>query len=504
MSKAKYKAEFGDFQTPQDLARKVCALVASKEIAPASIVEPTCGVGNFLVAAVEQFPNCHRALGLDINEKYVECVREKLQDVIFTGTADVNTANFFDTNWFATLSTLPEPILVIGNPPWVTSAELSVLDSANLPRKANFHGHSGLEALTGKGNFDISEWMLLRFAECFDGRRGILAMLCKTSVARKVLTFSWKNSYQLCESAIYQIDAAAYFGAAVDACLLLCSFASSSRSRDAVVFASLETDEPDHIIGLRDSQLVADIGRYDRWNHLQGKPVYNWRSGIKHDCSRVMEFDCEDGCYRNGLGESVTLEESYIYPMAKGSDLAKGKFRQPRKWMLVTQETIASATEDIRLCAPQTWDYLQTQASHLDSRRSVIYRNRPRFSVFGVGAYSFAPWKVAVSGLHKSLKFTVIGPYQNKPVVLDDTCYFIPCEKNREAEYLASLLNSDTAQQFFRSFIFWDSKRPITADVLRHLDLMKLAKETGSESTFYELASRWANLNSTAQLSLFE
>jgi hypothetical protein len=30
---------------------------------------------------------------------------------------------------------------------------------------------------------------------------------------------------------------------------------------------------------------------------------------------------------------------------------------------------------------------------------------------------------------------------------------------------LAALLNSAAAQEFYRAFVFWDAKRPITADL---------------------------------------
>ena len=96
-----------------------------------------------------------------------------------------------------------------------------------------------------------------------------------------------------------------------------------------------------------------------------------------------------------------------------------------------------------------------------------MYRNRPMFSIFGVGEYSFAPWKVAISDFHKALDFKAIGPSSGKPVVLDDTCYFITCRAQGEAACIAEMLNSSDAQEFFSAFIFWDAKRPVTVDVLQ-------------------------------------
>ena len=63
--------------------------------------------------------------------------------------------------------------------------------------------------------------------------------------------------------------------------------------------------------------------------------------------------------------------------------------------------------------------------------------------------------------------------------MLDDTCYFLPCKTEADARLLVELLNSKTAHGFYRSIIFWDAKRPITAQLLATLDLGTLAEEFG-------------------------
>ena len=99
--------------------------------------------------------------------------------------------------------------------------------------------------------------------------------------------------------------------------------------------------------------------------------------------------------------------------------------------------------------------------------------------MFCVGPYSFAPWRVAISGFYKRLDCRSIGSAGRKPVVFDDTCYFLPCGSRQDAAVLADLLNSKAATGFFRYLIFWDAKRPITAQVLANLGLRLLAEETG-------------------------
>ncbi len=188
-----------------------------------------------------------------------------------------------------------------------------------------------------------------------------------------------------------------------------------------------------------------------------------------------MEVYQEGEKHRNGLGELVDLEDTYLYPMLKSSHVAKGGGNGNR-YMLVTQRTVNEDTTGLQNRAPRTWSYLKAHADLLNRRGSSIYRNRPPFSIFGVGEYSFAPWKIAISGFYKKLAFVTVGPIKGKPVVLDDTSYFLPCQTQVQAEYLGALLNSSIAQEFYEAFVFWDTKRPITADLLQRLDLRRLAR----------------------------
>lgn len=481
VAKTKETAEFGDFQTPPELARKVCELMSRQGFQPASVIEPTCGLGNFLFAALDQFPTVTKAIGLDICSDYVQAVELKLRNRPDKNKVRVIQDSFFYTDWSALLEDLPIPMLVVGNPPWVTNAQLSNLGSFNVPDKSNFHKHNGFDAVTGKSNFDISEWMLIRILHWLDNRNAVMAMLCKTAVARKLLMYAWKNKIAIADSAIYHIDAAAYFGASVDACLLICHLSPSVHNFDSQIYDSIKDSKLKQIIGHRDGKLVASVDRYERWKHLQGNSIKKWRSGIKHDCAKVMELQKEGNKFRNGFGELIELEEQFLFPMLKSSEVANPLVVVPIRWMLVTQKSIREDPSLIKDTAPKTWDYLQKHAHLLNKRGSSIYKNRPQFSIFGVGDYSFVPWKVAISGFYKKLEFKVIGSYNDKPIVLDDTSNFIGCESQEEAQHIADLLNSPIAKEFFQAFIFWDAKRPITIELLSRLNLAALEYEFSGE-----------------------
>lgn len=481
-TKTRIKAEFGDFQTPRPLANRICALLVDRGLRPASVLEPTCGTGSFLDAAIRAFPSARRLLGLEINPQHVARAKRLLRRSHPAADAQVRQADFFQTDWGEVLRRLPRPILVLGNPPWVTSADLTRLGSSNLPEKMNFQGHRGLDALTGKGNFDISEWMLLRALEWIEGHEASLAILCKVAVVRRVLRHAWSHGHRLRSAEVRRIDADKHFGASVDACLFTVSGSLQRGEVECAAYDSLEAAAPSSRFGLRDGELVADLALYERWKHLVGPRRYRWRSGVKHDCSKVMELRrCGPNSYLNGFQEDVQLEPRFLFPMLKSSEVANGTVAEPTRWMLVTQSTIGDDTNRIESEAPRTWRYLCAHGDRLDRRGSTIYRNRARFSVFGVGPYTFAPWRVAISGFYKKLDFRAVGSFEGKPIVLDDTCYLVPCRSKAEADCVHGLLRSEPAQELLDALTFWDSKRPITVGLLSRLDLLAVARELGAD-----------------------
>lgn len=424
------------------------------------------------MAALDAFPRVTDVVALDINSDYAAECRARLRERAFSGRARVRRACFFDTDWRRLLGRLPSPLLVIGNPPWVTNAALSARGGRNLPNKANTGAERGIDAITGKSNFDISEWMLSHLFEVLCGREATLAMLCKTSVARRVLARAWREERGPERADLYVIDAARHFDASVDACTLLCRFHPKQRGRECRVHDRLAVTAPvTGRFGWRARALVADVDGYRRHAHLLGSGGPRWRSGVKHDCARVMELRRDSRGLRNGLGERVDIEPDYLYPMLKSSDLAGGC--SVHRWMLVTQQATNHDTETIARVAPRTWKYLLEHAPLLDRRASAIYARRPRFSIFGVGPYTFAPWKVAISGFYKRLEFSVVGPVDGRPVVFDDTCYFLACESEREAGRLCAKLRSTPVRELYQSLVFWDSKRPITAQLLGRVDLSR-------------------------------
>jgi hypothetical protein len=466
----KAKVEYGDFQTPIELTELVCQKLIELGVNPTVIIEPTCGVGNFIDASSRLFRSTDKILGVEVNPQYVEEIKIR-QQLDRDKRVEIVEANFFQFDWRSQLDKLDGELLVIGNFPWVTNSQQGSIGGKNLPNKDNFQKHIGLDAIMGKSNFDISEWMLIHSIEWLQQRGGYLAMLCKTAVARKILNHLHTKNLNLAYCASYSIDAKKYFNASVESCLLFCKFDGISTNYFCDVFESLENIEYQRI-GYRHNILVRDVIAFDRVSKLyHPKPELKWRSGVKHDCSSVMELRKINKNLINGFGDIVDIEDTYLFPLLKGSDVAQNRIQDTDRYVLVTQRFVGESTNVIEHLAPKTWEYLESHIKYLNNRKSKIYLKNPKFSIFGVGSYTFAPWKIAICGLYKKLEFRLIGQLKDRPVIFDDTVYFISFDDRESACKAFDLLTSTPVREFYSSLIFWDEKRPIKSSILNSLNL---------------------------------
>lgn len=487
------RAEYGDFQTNPDLANKAILYLKSKNILPEIIVEPTCGKGNFIIASLKHFNNIQYVFGIEIYKPYVWETKFSIMKYYLENPQDskpeilISHCSVFDFDFKPIEKKFSnKSILIVGNPPWVTNSKLGSLNSSNLPKKTNFKNHSGLDAMTGKGNFDIAEYITLMMLNTFQAMNGQLLLLVKNSVIKNIVFDQLKNQYKIASLEKQSIDSKKEFDVSVEASLFCCKL-NSTPELNCTEFNFYNKMKFGQTFGWLNEKFVSNIDTYLHTKNIDGESPFVWRQGLKHDCSAIMELDKVNGHYVNGLNEEVQLEDDLVYGILKSSDLKNTVIKTTRKFTIVTQKKVGQETKYIKTTYPKTYQYLTDHQSSFDARKSSIYNNKPAFSIFGIGDYSFQPFKVAISGLYKTFHFTLVLPQDNKPVMLDDTCYLIGFDKVEFAVYALILLNSDLTMQFLQSVTFADAKRTFTKDVLMRIDLLELAKSNNREYLEREL-----------------
>jgi len=489
----------GDYQTPLPLARQIARRLFAPDANWGRVLEPTCGSGNFIRACLELSEEIQEIIGCEIQAPYVERAREIQPQ---NPKISVLHRNIFDLDLASSLPwTAKLPLLIIGNPPWVTNSAQGRLNGRNLPQKSNFQNLRGLDAITGKANFDIAESIWLKLLADFASEPVTIALLCKTSVARRVMRHIYQAKLPVIEMSLYLVNAKKWFGVAVDAGLFLVKMNGAGQlAYEANIFDSLDCARASKTVGFRKGKIVADLRRYQAVSYLEGQCQFEWRQGLKHDASAVMELRLQDGEFKNGYGLPVDVEAEYIYPLMKSSDArASAKGFSPRKYVIVPQARLQQNTALLKRSAPKLWAYLNDYRQQLDARKSAIYRNRPRFSVFGVGDYTFAKYKIVVSGFYLPIHFALLCGQNKKAIVADDTCYFLTFSEAWPALIVGALLGQAAVSEFVASIAFSDSKRPVTKQLLSRIDL-RAVYETCNHADVIAAArnlARCAALNAT-------
>lgn len=500
------KADYGDWQTNYPLAVAVCRLLKRLNVNPQVVVEPTCGKGSFILAALETFDSIEDVYGIEINPGYIESLRQTLRPhesnhhtAIHLINADVFKMDFDAIKCQIT----GKNILVLGNPPWVTNSELGKSGKDNLPVKSNFKHVKGLDAMTGKGNFDIAEYITYMMLRLISGGHGTMAMLLKTSVIKNIM-YEQRKGNGVSKALQYNIDSEKEFCASAAAALFVAK--TGLESTPVCNVFDFYSGKYIKTFGWIGSHFVADCDSYQQSKAIDGRSALTWWSGLKHDCSKVLELRKSDGHYYNKLDEKVDVEDGIVYPFLKSSDLKGEQVTKCRKYIILTQHRTSENTENIKVAFPKAYKYLQDHGKFFDDRKSSIYKHRPRFCLFGIGDYTFKKYRIAISGLYKLPHFTLVSDIGSKQALLDDTIYLLGFDDYQFAKWTLMLLNSDLVLTFLKSVSFDDAKRPVNKDLLMRIDITKALDTLGHDYlsiSTEQFANYRRHLQTTIQTTLF-
>ena len=334
---------------------------------------------------------------------------------------------------------------------------------------------TNVDAITGASNFDICEYIILQLIHEYRDSNTVIAMLCKTSVARNVFMELKRNGISFSACDILEFDAAKVFGITASACVLVVVLSENAVSPEICNVYDFENPEViQSKFGYKNGQFCNNLG-VDA-EDFDGQCCFEWRQGVKHDCAKVMELTVKNGTFQNGQKEEVQIEDALVFPLVKSSMFKAPVIDHFSKYVIVTQKKAREETEHLAWELPKTWKYLNDNIESFENRKSVIYRGAPPFSMFGVGNYSYAKYKVGVSGFYKQPLFSLLYSGDGKPVMTDDTSYFI-CFEQYDMAYVAMLLlNSAKVQEFLTRIAFLDAKRPYTKKVLERIDFEKIVE----------------------------
>ncbi|MEL9941011.1 MAG: N-6 DNA methylase [Ignisphaera sp.] len=179
-----------------------------------------------------------------------------------------------------------------------------------------------------------------------------------------------------------------------------------------------------------------------------------------HDGKLRITNPPEPGQKKKVKQVEVAVEPDLVYPLIRGRDVKKWYVSFEDRYIIVPHDPKTGKPlreSDFKVKFPQTYDYLNMYKRELEGRsvHKLWGKGNPFYSVYDIGSYTFAPYKVVwkevsarmqAGGFHVAVVEPVESRYLGKKVVIPDhTVILIPLYDRDEAYYIAGILNSTIA-----------------------------------------------------------
>jgi len=162
----------------------------------------------------------------------------------------------------------------------------------------------------------------------------------------------------------------------------------------------------------------------------------------------------------------AVVEPNFIYPLIRGEDIKRWYIEFKDRHIIIPHDpkTAKSLPEiDMKVRYPLTYQYFNNFRRELEDRsiHKLWGKGNPFYSVYDIGTYTFAPYKVvwkriagAITGKAVSFACAVVEPVGDKPVIPDDSTILVETKSPEEAYYVAGVLNSIIARAVIASYTY--------------------------------------------------
>jgi len=391
---------------------------------------------------------------------------------------------------------------VAGNPPWVNWESLPEeyrQETAPLWAVHDLFPHKGFDAILGKAKDDISILMTYVALDKYVRDGGRLGFLITQSIFKTAGAGQGFRRFRLGDGTplgVIHVDDMAdlkpFEGASNRTAILVLERGRPTRypvpythwhkrGGGAVIPEDLSLEEVQEITVRRNfvAEPVDDVNSTSPWitgrprvlkavKKVLGTSDYRARAGIYTGGANgvywlevvgwrpdglVVVTNLTKGARRRVENVQAAIEPDLLYPLLRGRDVQRWQATSSAH-ILVTHEPgmrLKAIPEDEMVVRfPRTYGYLKRFEPALLERRDrgvrgLIKAGAPFYSMFAVGDYTFAPYKVVWREQAASLTVAV-AESTDKVVVPDHKLMMVACQGRGEAHYLCAVLNSSPAR----------------------------------------------------------
>lgn len=198
----------------------------------------------------------------------------------------------------------------------------------------------------------------------------------------------------------------------------------------------------------------------------------------------------------------ATIERDLVYPLVKSRNIEKWKLKDYIYALVPQKKTTDDNEAELKTRYPDTWEYLKKYKIVLEQgRKSVWFKGKPFYKIYGLGKYSWAPFKVMWVRMGYKPKFVVINRTLDtflgtKLILPGEVCAFVSeRDKNGdfitedEAHYICAVLNSKAILAALDT-ITQKGKSGLPKSIIDQIQLVKYNKSNELHKKLSELSKK--------------
>jgi len=387
---------------------------------------------------------------------------------------------------------------IVGNPPWINWESLPEqyrLKTKPLWISYGLFPHGGMNTILGKGKKDTSMIMTYVAIDKYLKRNGRLGFLITQSIFKTAGAGQGFRRFQLGNNKPVKV-------LYVDDMVELKPFEGvGNRTSIVILYKGKPTKYPvpyNYWVkkvkgkGIKDNLQLEEVTRIATYKKFYAEPVDEkdstspWITGRPKALKAVRkvlgqsDYTAHAGCYTGGANavywveivdkrpnglviisnitegtkkkiESVqaAIEPDLLYPLLRGRDVKKWR-AEPSAYIIMAQDPIKRRgidEDEMKTSYPKTYMYLKRFEEVLKKRKSrgisdMIKNGAPFYTMFAVGDYTFAPYKVVWPNIASEIVSAVISIQDGKPILPQHIVTLVACKSLQEAHYICALMNS--------------------------------------------------------------
>jgi len=522
------RRRLGEYYTPDWLAEKL--LIATMEAdwgdPEQRVFDPSCGSGVFLVQVIKQIRRrvaagkiapgralkliLRNVAGCDVHALAVETARTNYLLALGDLAEGVTDVPVYEADSVLRGPQLAPFDYVVGNPPWINWQNLPVDYRRETMALWEHYGlfpkrRAGIQTILGAAKYDLSMLMTYVAADRYLRPGGRLGFVVPQAFFRAAAAGQGFRRLQLPDGTPLGV-------CAVDDLVELKPFRdATNRTALLILEKGRETRYPVvyryHRRGKQcewrarpvapdptSPWIAAPPAALSAIARVLGQSAYRAREGantgganavfwievVRRSRGLITIRNITEGARKQVPATEGEVESNLIYPLLRG--------RNVQRWSTATEHSIlvthrpgmklrAVPEAEIQAYFPGAFSYLTRFETLLRERpayKRYFKPDAPFYSLFNIGEYTFAPWKIVWR--EQALPFTaaVAGPAGGTVPVPDHKLMIVPVDSEMEAHYVCGALNSLPVSAAVAAYAV---QTQIATHVLEHIAVPQFRRE---------------------------